>query len=511
MRAAEVISSSAPRDLGLRMAKGAAWMIALRFAIRAIGLVSMIILARLLVPADFGLVAIATALAGALAAMSEFGFQVALIQNQAADRRHYDTAWTLGIIRGLVVAGALAAAAAALAAMFADQRLEPMLLLLAVGVLLTSLENIAVVDFRKDLQFHREFVYRTIPKIASFAVAIPLAINLRNYWALVLGILISQLTGVLLSYGMCTYRPRLSLSVWRELIHFSKWVLLNNILYFAYHRVDTLVIGRFVGAHPLGLFRMAHEIASLPTTEMVAPIRAAILPGYAKLAADPDRLRASFAATFGTIVMLAVPVALGIALTADPLVRLVLGEKWLQAIPLLEVLCIAGVVNVCTANTWPVFIALGRPWINTALTALGIAVLIPLLFWSVPQAGPRGAAWSLVAAAAIVLTANLVATLRLLSVSGWELVTQIWRTLAAVTAMMAAMLGVGAGLPHGEGLLATAVSLACTVLAGATTYLMSLWLLCRLPGLREGPEQRAISLLQVCLGWASPPSMPFRG
>ena len=92
------------------MAKGAAWMIALRFAIRGTGLVSMIILARLLVPADFGLVAIATALAGALAAMSEFSFQVALIQNQAADRRHYDTAWTLGIIRGLVLAGALAAA-----------------------------------------------------------------------------------------------------------------------------------------------------------------------------------------------------------------------------------------------------------------------------------------------------------------------------------------------------------------------------------------------------------------
>jgi O-antigen/teichoic acid export membrane protein len=89
------------------MAKGAAWMIALRFSIRGIGVVSMIVLARLLVPADFGLVAIATALSGALAAMSEFGFQVALIQNQTADRRHYDTAWTLGLIRGFVVAGAL--------------------------------------------------------------------------------------------------------------------------------------------------------------------------------------------------------------------------------------------------------------------------------------------------------------------------------------------------------------------------------------------------------------------
>jgi PST family polysaccharide transporter len=493
------------------MAKGAAWMIALRFAIRGIGLVSMIMLARLLVPADFGLVAIATALAGALAAMSEFSFQVALIQNQAADRRHYDTAWTLGIIRGLVLAGALAAAAARLADLFSDQRLEPVLLMLAIGVLLTSFENIAVVDFRRDLQFHREFVFRTVPKIASFVVAIPLAINLRDYWSLVFGILIGQLAGVLLSYAMCTYRPRLSLSVWRELIHFSKWLLLNNVLHFTYHRVDTFVIGRMVGAQSLGLFRMAYEIASLPTTEMVAPIRAAILPGYAKLASDRERLRASFAATFATIVMVAVPVAVGIGLTADSLVLLVLGEKWLEAIPLLEVLCIAGAVNVCTANTWPVFIAVGRPWINTALTALGIVVLIPLLLWSVPQAGTIGAAWALVTVAAVVLAANLVATLRLLGVSGGELVAQTWRVLAAVLIMAGAMLGVEMVLPDGEGLLATAASLACTVITGAITYLLSLWLLWRLTGFGEGPEQRAIWLLQTWLGWVSARSTLYRG
>jgi lipopolysaccharide exporter len=500
MRAAEVMTPPAPRDLGIRMAKGAAWMIALRFAIRGIGLVSMIILARLLVPADFGLVAIATALAGALAAMSEFGFQVALIQNQAAGRRHYDTAWTLGIVRGLVVAGALAASASPLAALFSDPRLKPVLLVLALGVIITAFENIAVVDFRRDLHFKMEFVYRGLAKITSAIVTIPLAIVLRSYWALVSGMVAGQLGGVLLSYLMCSYRPRPCLAAWRELIRFSKWLLLNNILYFAYHRVDTFVIGRFVGAQPLGLFRMAHEIASLPTTEMVAPIRAAILPGYAKLASDQERLRASFAATFGTIVMMAVPVAVGIGLTADPLVRLILGEKWLQAIPLLEVLCIAGAVNVCTANTWPVFIALGRPWINTALTALGIVVLIPLLLWSVPRAGTVGAAWSLVAAAAVVLTANLVATLRLLSVSGWDLVAQIWRTLAAVTAMTGAMLGVGAVLPSGEGLVATAASLACAVVAGAATYIVFLWLLWRLSGLAQGPEQKAIGLLQAWLG-----------
>ena len=119
----------------------------------------------------------------------------------------------------------------------------------------------------------------------------------------------------------------------------------------------------------------------------------------------------SFATTFGIIVMVALPIAVAIGLLADPLVRIALGAQWLAAIPVLKVLAIYGAINVCVANTWPVFIALGRPWVNTALTALGALLLVPLLFWSVRDAGIVGAAWSMVAVAAIVLGANLMATL----------------------------------------------------------------------------------------------------
>ena len=493
------------------MAKGAAWMIGLRFSIRCIGLVSVIVLARLLAPADFGLVAMATVLSAALTSMSEFGFQIALIQNQSADRRHYDTAWTLGLLRGVVVAGALAAAAGELAAVFADDRLKPILFWFAFGVLVMSFENIAVVDFRRDLQFQREFVYRGLAKLASFIVMIPVAIALRNYWALVVGTIAGQLASVAMSYMMCAYRPRLALSAWRELIRFSRWLLLNNILYLLYHRVDTFVIGRYAGAQPLGLFRVAMEIASLPTTEMVAPIRSAILPGYAKLAADRARLRADFTTTFGTIVIVAMPVAVGLALTADSIVRLLLGAQWLEAIPLLEVLCIAGVINVCTANTWPVFIALGRPWINTALMTVGVALLVPLLFWSVPKAGAIGAAWVIVTVAGIMLASNLFATCRLLEVSAGQLLAQVWRTLLAVVVMSGAVLGVETLWPTGGGVFATASLLVCSVVSGAVAYMTFLWLLWRLAGVEEGPEQRAIWMLRTLLGRPPPQPAPVRG
>jgi lipopolysaccharide exporter len=229
---------------------------------------------------------------------------------------------------------------------------------------------------------------------------------------------------------------------------------------------------------------------------MVAPIRAAILPGYAKLASDQVRLRASFTTTFGGIVLVALPVAVGLGLTANLLVRLLLGEQWLDAIPLLEVLCIVGAINVCTANTWPVFIALGRPWINTALTALGVVLLVPLLLWSVHEAGVLGAAWALVIVSAVLLAANLATTLSLLRISNRQILAQTWRAGVAAVTMSGAMLVVEAHWPHTESVFATALILASIVITGAATYLTSLWILWRLTGSREGPERTLIRMVQ---------------
>jgi lipopolysaccharide exporter len=118
-------------------------------------MLSTMVLARLLVPADFGLVALATALSGALHAISEFSFDLALIQNQSPARREYDTAWTLSICRNPILAGVLAAGAGLIASAFGDERLEQVVYWLALGTFFSGFQNISVVDFRKQLAFHR--------------------------------------------------------------------------------------------------------------------------------------------------------------------------------------------------------------------------------------------------------------------------------------------------------------------------------------------------------------------
>jgi PST family polysaccharide transporter len=263
--------TAATLTLGHRMAKGAAWMILMRLVERGIGFASMLLLARLLVPADFGLVAMAMSVFAFLEVMGSFSFDMALIQNQRAGRTHFDTAWTLTVMYGAVSAIALAALAVLAAGFFGEPRLVAIFFALGSGAFLQSFENVGIVAFQKDLDFRKEFNFRILKKVVGFVVTIVLAFTLRNYWALVFGLLTSRIIGVPLSYALHPFRPRFSLVSVKELWHFSAWMLLNNVVVYAAVNGYDFIIGRMAGATSLGLYSIAYEISNLPTTELVTP------------------------------------------------------------------------------------------------------------------------------------------------------------------------------------------------------------------------------------------------
>ena len=318
------------------MAKGAAWSISARIVIRAIGLISTAILARLLVPEDFGLVALATVFIAGLEATTAFSFDVVLIANQQAGRRYYDTAFTLGLLRAALMALVVGLLASPASAFFDEPRLVEILYWLAFATFILGFENIALVDFRKHMNFGMDFAYLVGRKIGPFIVTVTLAFIWRDYWALVAGIVAGRFFEIAIGYMMRPYRPRLTLVKWRPVLSFSSWLMVRNLISFLHMRGDTFVIGKVVGAQALGVYSVAYEIASLATSELVTPVRRALMPGFSKLAADAGALRKSFLDSMALIWMVAMPMAAGIGLTADPLVRLFLGAKWIEAIPLLD-------------------------------------------------------------------------------------------------------------------------------------------------------------------------------
>ncbi|MES1981087.1 MAG: lipopolysaccharide biosynthesis protein [Pseudomonadota bacterium] len=469
------------------MAKGAMWTILFKFATRGIGLISTVILARLLVPADFGLVAMAMAIIAALEILSAFNLDVVLIQHQTAERKHYDTAWTFNFIAGLIQGLMLVAAAPLVAHFYNDDRLTLILYILALGRVLGGLENIGMVAFRKDLQFHRDFNFQVTKKMAGFIVTIALAFWFKNYWALIAGMLAGQLAGVILSYTMQPYRPKFCVAAMSELFHFSKWLLINNFLYFLIHQSSDFILGKLGGPSALGLFKISHEIANLPSTDLVAPINRAIFPGYVKMAGDMHVLRQGFLNVLSAIALFVLPIGIGIALTAEPLVHLMLGRNWVDAVPLIQILAVSGIIIALQTNQGSVYLALGRPKTLTLLAGLHAAVLLPLLIWGALKGGALGAAVATAVTSALMMPINFIILLRSIKLHTAQCAAVLWRPLAA-TAVMIFTVKITLELIPGSSLLIYISQLLLATIIGGTTYIAVIIFLWRLTGRQSGIE-----------------------
>lgn len=470
------------------MASGAVWMVLFKLAERSLGFVSTLILARLLVPADFGIVAMATSFVAMLELLSAFGFDVALIRRDDASRPHYDTAWTFNVLVGVGVALAMLAGAGALAAFYGEPALRAILYVLALGSVAQGFENIGVVAFRREMDFRREFRFQVAKKLVMFAVVVPLAFVLRNYWAMVAGIVAGRVAAVGVSYAVHPYRPRFSLAARSDLFHFSKWLLLNNALGFLRERASDFIVGRLRGPRSLGIYSVGYEIANLPTTELVMPINRAVYPAYARMSADLEVLRQGFINVIGIIALFAVPAGAGIAATAHLLAPVLLGERWVETVPLIELLALFGITMALQTNSYSVYLALGRPHLQALMSALFLLVLLPAMFFMTREFGTLGAAQACVLAGVFILPVNYAVALSQLRLGAWSVLRHIWRPLVAAAAMYWIVnryfdvIGSGYSTAGSLGVLLGAV------LLGIGSYFVLLLILWSLVGRPAGPE-----------------------
>lgn len=476
-------------DVNRKMAAGIAWMSLMRMGIKGLGVVSTVVLARLLAPADFGLVAMAMSVVAALQLLQEFSFDVALIQRQDADRSYYDTAWTLNVLFSVSLGVILLLVAAPTAQFYDEPRLTSVMCVLAVGVVVSGFENVGVIAFLKDLTYHKEFLLRFAQKSCSIAITIPLAFVLRSYWALVVGMVSGYALRVLISYYAHPFRPRFSLAAYRHLFSFSQWLLANNVLGFLRRRFPDFVLGRLAGPSSLGLFTISQEISNLPTTELVAPINRAVFPAYAKMANNRETLRNGFLNVIGLVVLVALPAGFGIAAVSELLVTVALGEQWLPAIPVVAVLAAYGAINALTTNCTAVYFATGQPRTLVMIGLTQAAFLIPSLIWGALNYGVTGVAWAYVANSVVVtVPLNYAVMLKRLELRLVRVLSVMWRPSLATAVMyyLVSRLAAQLGTPTLQALLAT-------VAFGAAVYIstvMALWLIARRP---DGPERTIVN------------------
>lgn len=478
-----------------RTARGANWMIAWRLANRVLGLVSMLVLLRVLAPEDFGLITLAFSFSQALETFTAVGVEAQIIRSRNAGRDLYDTGFTFNALRATLLAALVVASSGPVAAWFGEPRLRTLLLAIALHVFLKGIGSIRTVAFQRDLAFHKVFLLQMVPRLVQIVANILFALLLRTYWAIVIGTLAWSVTSLVLGYAMAPHRPRLTFAAWRELLGVSVWTWLINLATVLRDRVEMALIGRSFGTVQAGLFSIALELAALPVTELVSPISQVAMPGFAAGIREHGMGQAGMAFLRVTALafLLAVPMGAGTSLVSGSFVALAIGERWAEAAPLMAVMALLLVPTAPGLIAGALLTARARLRMLCAITAVAAVLRAGLAVAVTRHFGLMGIALGmglLMAAenAALVLTACRTGQVPLGRVLG-----TLWRPLGAALVMIAALQAAGlAWAPFPASALAAAETLAVTSLLGAAVFVSALAGLWWLAGRPEGGETDAL-------------------
>jgi lipopolysaccharide exporter len=403
-------------SLSSRALKGGFWVFSLRIADRLFKLIRTIILARILSPNDFGLFGVALLVLSMLKTSTESGFQHALIQKKGETKSFLDTAWTMGLIRGFIIATVIFFIAKPATIFFDAPSAEPILRVIGASIILHSLTNISVLYFQKELEFKKYFKYQFSGTISDVIVAITSALLLRSVWALVFGLLAGNLVSCIMSYVIEPYKPKIRFSIKhaKGLFSFGKWILGSGILVFLITHGDDIFVGKILGVTMLAFYQMAYKISNLPAGEISNVISQVSFPAYSKLQDNLKKLKEAYLKILKLTSFISFPVAGLIFILAPDFTRLFLGEQWLPMVPTMQVLALWGLIRSIDATTGPLFYGLGKPKFATYLN-LGQFVLIASLIYPFSlKYGILGAAIAIVLSAFITNAISLFMVMKLI-------------------------------------------------------------------------------------------------
>lgn len=418
-----------------------------------------------------------------------------LVQLDRVERVHTDTAFTLGAIRGLILALALGLAGWPIAAFYGDPKLQFLLPLLGVAPAMRGLASPRMALFARGLDFRRDFLTDISGKLAALLLSTVAALALRDYRALVVGTVAAPMVATLASYVVAPYRPRLSLAAWPAFRRFVGWSTASQLLAATIWQCDRLALARFVTPARVGEFSLANDLAYVPEQALIKPIVRPLMSAFAAVRDDPDRLRSGFDKAATAILMVGLPMMIGLSVLAEPTVRLMLGGKWLRAIPILQWLPLTLIPPLATAAMPALAMSLGQPdvmWRQLRFEAIRIPLTV-LGAWGYGVPGVLGARGL---GAILAAGASFHFTRRLIGMSIGRQVARLSRVLLA-GGVLAAVLVPLSGLLSGLEGFALLLGLAGVTVLGAAAYGGALLLLWLFAGKPRGLESVAVEQFHV--------------
>ena len=351
-----------------------------------------IVLARLLVPEDYGVYAVALVVVGALLSLNELGVSLAIVRWPGRVDRIAPTVATIALASSALLYLACFLLAPAAAAAMGSPQAAPVLRTLALGVLIDAATAVPAGLMTRGFLQRRRLVIDTLAFAASSGVSLGLAAGGNGAWSLAWGSLLGNAVSAVLIVLWCPQRvvPGFDVTVCRELFAFGVPLAGASALVFAMLNVDYVVVGSRLGPVALGLYLLAFNLSSWPVNMFSSPVRRVSMPGFARLQDDPERVAEVFARAVALLLAATLPVCLLIALLARPLVEVVYGTTWSASARVLPFLAVLAVVRVLVELGYDLLVALGRARANLGVQALWLLALIPALLFGAGHGGIAG-------------------------------------------------------------------------------------------------------------------------
>jgi O-antigen/teichoic acid export membrane protein len=341
------------------------------------------ILARMLAPADFGLVTMAYIAIDFLQMFREMGFSSALIYYKGETKKAANTSFITLIAIGIVLVVGSFIVAPLVAGFYRTAELTGVMRALSVNILISAFGQVQLSLLAKNLAFREKLLPDLVPTVAYGVTAVLLALMGWGVWSLVLARIInSALTVVMAWLVVPWWRPRLEFDrdVARGLFDYGKHIVGSSLLVFLITNLDNTFVGRVLGVEQLAFYGFAYTTANLPATHISRIVGQVLFPAYSKIQDDIDALRRAFLRTLHYVSALSIPVAAGTIAFGGPFIYTLYGNKWAPSIVPLQLLGVYGLVRSVAVNMGSVFKAGGKPHWLTGIAVTRLIVMGILLY-----------------------------------------------------------------------------------------------------------------------------------
>jgi lipopolysaccharide exporter len=310
--------------------KGSVVLICTKMSEKLLGLVSTLVLARILLPEDFGIIAISLLVVSFMNTIANSGGREYIIRKDTVSDEDINTFWTLNLCLKLGIVALVMLVTPFIAGYYEDERLLPLVPVLSLMLLIGSLTNPALVICQRAQDYVPLLKIDIAKKVFAITLSVSAALYFQNYWALIIGHLASSMTGFIYSYIMFSYRPKLTLTKLREQWTFSQWMLARSVLGYTRSQLDTFFVSTFFSASALGGFHISKYISNMPASEVLAPALDPLLASYSKTKYVVEDFKHQITLTIIVVAATAFPMAAFVFYNSFDIVSFILGENWLK-------------------------------------------------------------------------------------------------------------------------------------------------------------------------------------